>query len=35
VFGFLNWMDRFWQIQPSPAACVGDGDRANLDPIDI
>jgi hypothetical protein len=23
-------MVQFWQIQPSPVACVGDGDRPNL-----
>jgi hypothetical protein len=30
VSGFPNLMVWFWQIQPSPTACVGDGDRANL-----
>jgi hypothetical protein len=30
-----NWMVWFWQIQSSPAACVGDENRANLHPSDI
>jgi hypothetical protein len=30
VFSLPNRMVQFWQIQPSPVACVGDGDRPNL-----
>jgi hypothetical protein len=35
VFGFLNQMVQFWQIQPSPVTRIDDGNKANLHPSGV